>query len=102
MRFHHFPQWLSVLPLMVLSAGLLHGQTTEVLTQRNNTLRDGLNNTETTLTQAVVTKASFGKICSTAAGAIDGQIYAQPLVVPGGIPGYAEIVYVETMNDSVY
>jgi hypothetical protein len=102
MKLRYFPQWLSILPLMVLSAGLLHGQSTDVLTWRNNTLRDGLNNTETTLTQAAVTKTTFGKICSTAPGSIDGQVYAQPLVVTGGIPGYNHAVYIETMNDSVY
>jgi hypothetical protein len=44
----------------------------------------------------------FGKVCSTASGAIDGQVYAQPLVVTGAIPGYNHVVYVATMNDAVY
>ena len=99
-----FKGYFSILPLpvMFLSAGLLLGQSTNVLTWRNNNWRDGLNSTETILTQATVNKSTFGKICSTASGAIDGQIYAQPLVVTDSIPGYTHIVYVATMNDSVY
>jgi hypothetical protein len=65
-----------LLPLMVLSTGLLLGQSTNVLTWRNKNWRDGLNSTETTLTQTTVNKSTFGKICSTASGAVDGQIYA--------------------------
>jgi len=61
-----------------------------------------MNKTETTLTQATVTRSNFGKICSTASGVIDGQIYAQPLVVTGGVAGYNHVVYVVTMNDTVY
>jgi sugar lactone lactonase YvrE len=76
--------------------------TTNVLTSRNNNWRDGLNSTETTLTQATVTPSTFGKICSTAAGSIDGQIFAQPLVATGTIPGHNHVVYIGTMNDSVY
>jgi len=101
-RPYHFLQWFSILPLMLLSTGLLHGQSTNVLTWRNDNRRDGRNSTETTLTQATVTSSNFGKICSTAPGAIDGQIFAQPLVVTGSIPGYNHVVYVETQNDTVY
>jgi hypothetical protein len=88
--------------VLLSSYTLLPGQSTNVLTSRNNNWRDGLNNAETTLTQATVTKSSFGKICSTAVGAIDGQIFAQPLVVTGSIQGYNHVVYIETMNDSLY
>ncbi len=95
-----FKLYLSILPLLV-SASLLQGQS-NVLTSRNNTWRDGLNSTEITLTQATVTKSKFGKICSTEPGALDGQIYAQPLVVTGGVPGYIHVVYVATMNDTLY
>ncbi|MGA8150836.1 MAG: hypothetical protein WB952_07795 [Terriglobales bacterium] len=99
---YRFSRWLSVLPLMLFSAGLLHGQSTNVLTWQNNIWRDGKNATETTLTQATLNSSQFGKICSTAPGAIDGQIYAQPLVVTGSIPGHNHVVYIETQNDSVY
>ena len=95
--------------LLLLGAGLLPAQfvptpspSTNVLTWRNNNWRDGLNSTETTLTQANVTPGTFGKICSTQPGVIDGQVFAQPLVVTGSIPGYNHVVYVVTMNDSIY
>jgi len=97
-----FSRWHYFLPLMVLSATLLPAQSTNVVTWHNNNLRDGLNSTETSLTQANVSKKTFGKICSTAPGAIDGQIFAEPLVVAGGIKGYSQVVYVATMNDTVY
>src|ERR1700685_4107090 len=108
MKRHYISQLLCFLILIVLRGNLLSGQTTQatdVLTWHNNNLRDGLNNTETTLTQATVTASKVGKVCSTAAGAIDGQILAQPLVVatPGALPGATqEVVYIATMNDSVY
>lgn len=99
-----FKPYLSILalPLMVLNASLLFSQSTNVLTWRNNNWRDGLNSTETTLKQTTVNKSAFGKICSTASGAIDGQIYAQPLIVTDSIPGYVHVVYLATMNDTVY
>lgn len=102
MRRKDFLQWLSILPLMILSTAFLYGQTTNVLTWRNNNWRDGENSAETTLTQSNVNSNSFGRICSTASGAIDGQLYAQPLVVTGGIPGFNHVVYIETMNDTIY
>src|SRR5579863_3971311 len=102
MRRKNFLQWLSILPLMILSTAFLYGQTTNVLTWRNNNWRDGENSAETTLTQSDVNSNSFGRICSTASGAIDGQLYAQPLVVTGGIPGFTHVVYIETMNDTIY
>src|SRR5271166_1487220 len=91
-----------ILPLLFLSTLGLTAQSTNVLTWRNSNLRDGANSTETILTQATVIKSTFGKLCSTAPGAIDGQIYAQPLVVTGGVPGYNHVVYVATMNDTLY
>jgi len=94
--------WHWLLPLILLSAGALSAQTTNVMTWHNNNLRDGLNSTETTLTQATVSKKTFGKICSTGPKVIDGQIYAEPLVVADGIKGYSQVVYVATMNDTVY
>jgi hypothetical protein len=99
---NYYSRCFSVLPLLFLSANLLPGQFTNVLTSRNNTWRDGLNSTETILNQAAIKKNSFGKVCSTAPGAIDGQIFAQPLVVTGTITGYNHVVYVETMADTLY
>ncbi len=95
-------RWRSIVTILFFCASLLPGQSTDVLTSRNNILRDGLNSTETILTQTTVTKSTFGKICSTALGSIDGQVYAQPLVVTGSIPGYNHVVYVATTQGSVY
>ena len=53
---------------------------TNVLSYRNDLLPDGVNSTETALTPANVKLGSFGKLYTTA---VDGTIYAQPLVVSG-------------------
>jgi hypothetical protein len=88
--------------LMVMTAAMLFSlQTlvsaqTNVLTQRNDISRDGLNGTETVLTQSNVTKSSFGKICS---AVVDGQVFAQPLVA---VYQNQNVVFVVTMNDSFY
>ena len=81
--------------LIILSAVLLPAQT-NVLTWHNDNSRDGLNSTETVLNQSNVNPTHFGKVCS---AVFDGQLYAQPLVV---VQGGKNIVYVVTMNDSIY
>jgi hypothetical protein len=80
---------------VVSAAALMSGQT-NVTTWHNDNARDGLNSTETVLNQSNVNSAQFGKICS---AVFDGQVFAQPLVVQSG---GKNIVYVATMNDSVY
>jgi MYXO-CTERM domain-containing protein len=73
-----------------------------VLTQHNNNERTGAYLTETTLNVANVNSSSFGKLFSRA---VDDQIYAQPLYVPGlAIPGKGtrNVVFVATVADSVY
>jgi hypothetical protein len=69
---------------------------TNVTTWHYDNWRDGLNSTETTLTQANVNATQFGKLCS---AIVDGQIFGQPLVVSSG---GLNTVYVGTQNDSVY
>jgi outer membrane protein assembly factor BamB len=72
-----------------------------VLTQHNDIGRTGANLLETHLTPATV-KAGFGKLFSRP---VDGQIYAQPLVVNGvDMPGKGvrNVVYVATMKNNVY
>ncbi|MCC6342435.1 MAG: S-layer homology domain-containing protein [Bryobacterales bacterium] len=86
--------WILTLPLS------LPGVT--VTTHHNDTSRTGANPNETVLTTANVNSGSFGKLFSRA---VDGQIYAQPLYVPGvTIPGKGthNVIYVCTMHNSVY
>jgi hypothetical protein len=71
-------------------------------TRQNDIARTGLNPNETILTPANVNMAQFGKKF---VQTVDGQIYAQPLYVPGlAIPnkGMHNVVFVATENDSVY
>jgi hypothetical protein len=88
--------WL--LPGLALS---VHAQVA-VLTQHNNLSRTGANLEETILNAANVNTNAFGLLFTRA---VDDQIYAQPLVMTNvDIPGHGihNIVYVATVNDSVY
>src|ERR1035437_8708766 len=71
-------------------------------TYHNDNLRTGQNLGETVLTPANVNAGSFGRLFS---DPVDGQVYAEPLYVPGvSIPGQGthNVVYVATENDTVY
>lgn len=75
---------------------------TNVVTANYGNTRPNANLNETLLTRATVSGGSFGKLGTFP---VDGQIYAQPLYVGGlQIPnqGMKNIVFVVTMNDSVY
>ena len=74
---------------------------TAVTTYKNDNARDGLNSNETLLNQSNVNKGQFGKRVTYP---VDGQIYAQPLVVPNlTINGTTHnVVFVETEHDSIY
>jgi outer membrane protein assembly factor BamB len=87
---------LLILPSFVLA------QDVSVLTQHNDPARTGANLSEKLLTPRSVRQERFGKIFSLA---VDGQIYAQPLVVAGvDIPGRGirNVVYVATMRNNIY
>jgi len=76
--------------------------TTDVVTYHNDVARTGQNLTETFLTPATVTSATFGKIRLLAT---DGKVDAQPLYLSRvTIPavGVRDVVYVVTEHDSVY
>ena len=73
-----------------------------VFTQHNDNLRTGANLSETVLATANVNSSQFGKLFC---WAVDDQVYTQPLVVPGvnlTSGGMHDVVYVASMNDTVY
>jgi PQQ-like domain len=79
---------------------------TDVLTYHNDLARDGANTSETQLTLSNVNPSAFGKKFQLS---VDGQLYAQPLVVSGlaftrgKLPTiHRNMVYVATENDTVY
>lgn len=72
------------------------------LTWHYDNSRQGANTNETILTPGNVNVGNFGKLFSYA---VDGHVYAQPLIVTGvSIPGQGthNVVYVATQHDSVY
>jgi outer membrane protein assembly factor BamB len=76
-------------------------QHTDVLTFKNDAARTGQNLTESVLTPANVSAASFGKLRMLAA---DGKVDAAPLYISGlTVQGAAHnVVFIATENDSVY
>ncbi|HYM78979.1 MAG TPA: pyrrolo-quinoline quinone [Candidatus Dormibacteraeota bacterium] len=92
------------LPLLVAFTLLLAtsaASQVNVTTYHNDNSRTGQNTSETVLTTANVNTTTFGKLFTVG---VDGQVYAQPLVLSnvsiGG--GTHNVVYVATENDSVY
>ncbi|HZR22057.1 MAG TPA: hypothetical protein VFA59_00625 [Vicinamibacterales bacterium] len=74
----------------------------QVLTSQYDNARTGATTIEKVLTPANVNVRQFGKVFSYA---VDGDVYAQPLFVPGvEIPGKGrhDVVYIATEHDSVY
>ena len=74
----------------------------DVWTQHNDNARSGANLDETELNTTTVNVNTFGKLWSFM---VDGDIYTQPLVIQNvNIPGQGvhNVVYVATMNNSVY
>ena len=78
---------------------------TAVTTYHNNNYRTGWNSAETALTPATVASSSFGLLAKVA---VDDQVDAHPLVVPGvnitagSNQGTHDVVYIATGNDTVY
>ena len=76
-------------------------QATDVLTQHNDPARTGANREETILTPANVNSKQFGKLFDVP---VEGQIYAQPLVVTGlTIKGQTHnVVFLGTQHNVLY
>ena len=80
---------------------------TNVVTHHYDNARTGANTNETILTPSNVNFTSFGKLFSKT---VDGQVYAQPLYMPGltmgaGTPQAGtthNVVFIATEHDSVY
>jgi hypothetical protein len=76
-------------------------QSVSVLTQHNDNTRAGWNDNETALTTSNVNVQQFDKVFTLP---VDGEVYAQPLVVGhlsiGG--GDHNVVYVATVNNTAY
>jgi hypothetical protein len=72
-----------------------------VTTWHNDLARTGANTHETQLTPANVNRNSFGKLCGYP---VDGQIYAEPLYVPGLTIGGGkhDVTFVATEHVSVF
>src|ERR1044072_411877 len=91
---------LFLLPALFLIISLYAQKS--VLTQHNDVNRTGWYDNETILNKSNVRQGSFGKIF---ARTVDDQVYAQPLVNLGvtiqGI-GKKNIVFVATVNNSLY
>ena len=90
----------SVLTLSLLLPCVAAAQV-NVLMQHNNLARTGANLKETILTPANVNEKHFGMLFK---HVVDDQLYSQPLVVTNVKigSGWHDVVYVTTVNNSVY
>ena len=98
-RLRNLLQWV---PSRPVSLRWVIGHPPAVLTQHNDNARTGAMLSEMALSPLTVTRRSFGKVFTRR---VDGEIYAQPLVVSDvDMPqqGIRNVVYVATMHNSVY
>jgi uncharacterized repeat protein (TIGR03803 family) len=73
-----------------------------VTTWHNDNLRTGQNTNEIVLTPTNLSTSNFGQLCSVA---LDGQVYAQPLVLANVTfngTQYSSLVYVVTLQNTLY
>jgi len=90
-----------IVAILLLSFSLLAVGQVAVTTYHNDNSRSGLNANETILTPSNVNEVHFGKVLVLP---VTGQVYAQPLYVPGvNINGTLHnVVYVVTEHDQAY
>src|SRR5258707_7765704 len=91
---------MRIVPLLLPTAGITPA--TNFPTPHNTPARTGATLDKKALSPATLENQAFGKLFSVV---VDGQIYAQPLVVTGlAIPGKGtrNVVYVATMRNMVY
>src|ERR1700757_1215829 len=97
-----------IFPLLFITSTVLDSRVlaADILTNRGNLARSGLNQNETTLTPTNVSSRYFGLLYH---NSVDGQVYAQPLYVTGqkitistSQTRIADILYVATEHDSLY
>ena len=92
---------LAIFSIGAFSTTLLWAQT-PIVTWHYDNARSGANTTEVLLTPNNVNYQAFGKVMTQP---VDGFIIGHPLYLPAvSIPGSGvhNVVYVATMNDSVY
>ena len=93
---------MTALSRLPIAAILILPICAQVTTSQYDNARTGANLNETTLTPQNVDAARFGKLFTLQA---DGDIYAQPLYLPGvEIPGKGKhnVVFIATEHDSVF
>src|ERR1035438_4191140 len=93
---------MTILSRLPIAAILILPIQAQVTTSQYDNARTGANVNETTLTPQNVNAARFGKLFALQA---DGDIYAQPLYLPGvEIPGKGKhnVVFIATEHDSVF
>jgi hypothetical protein len=92
---------LALASLAIATAGPIRAQQLDITTEAYDNNRSLANLNETILNTSNVNVATFGKLFSQP---VDGAIYAQPLYLQGiQVNGATHnVVYVATMNDSVY
>lgn len=101
MHLSRFKTCLS-LSIVTLASAAPGWSQPSILTQHNNNMRTGANLVEMQLNTSNVNARQFGKLFSRI---VDGQIYAQPLYVPGVVLpdiGTRNVIYVATQHNSVY
>ncbi|HEV2689038.1 MAG TPA: hypothetical protein VGV35_10795 [Bryobacteraceae bacterium] len=91
-----------MLKRLVLSTALVVSAPAQVTTSQYDNARTGAILTETTLTPKNVNASRFGRLFALK---VDGDVYAQPLFLPGvEIPGKGkhDVIFVATEHDSVF